>query len=246
MRAKKLLRAAAVALIWLGVWELASLLKGSGLLLPSPAETARSLWRLLGTGEFYASAGLTLVRVTAGFVSGMLAGTIFGVLTATSRFCDALLSPLRSVVKATPVSSFIILVLLWLTSSATPMFISFLTVAPIAWTNTAEAVRATDRQLLEMARVFRLSRMKRLRYVWAPSVLPQYLAAATTALGFAWKSGVAAEVLARPALSIGKSLYESKIYVETPDLFAWTAVVIILSMLLEKAMVKLLGRIRAW
>lgn len=243
---RRILRTIAVALIWLAVWQAAAWLTGNDLLLPSPAATVWSLARLLGTAKLYVSAGMTLLRVLAGFLSGMLAGTLLGVLTAASPFCDALLSPLRSVVKATPVTSFIILVLLWLTSSLTPVFIAFLMVMPIAWTATAEAVRAADRQLLEMAAVFGLGRGRRLRYIWAPSVLPPYLAAATTALGFAWKAGVAAEVISLPALSIGRALYDSKIYIETPDLFAWTAVVIILSMLLERLMVAGLRRIRAW
>ena len=141
-------------------------------------------------------------------------------------------------------TSFIILVLLWLTASLTPVFIAFLMVLPIAWANVREGVMAVDAQLLEMAEVFQLPRAKKLRHIYLPSVLPQYLAACTTGFGFAWKSGVAAEVIARPALSIGKNLYESKLYLNTEELFAWTAMVILLSMLLERGMVRMMRRIR--
>jgi len=68
--------------------------------------------------------------------------------------------------------------------------------------------------------------------VYLPSVLPQYAAALITSLGLAWKSGVAAEVLCHPKLSM---LYESQIYLETADLFAWTAAVIMLSVIMEKS-----------
>ena len=115
---------------------------------------------------------------------------------------------------------------------------------PIAWANVREGVLAVDGQLLEMAEVFRLSRMKKLRDIYLPAVLPQYLAACTTGFGFAWKSGVAAEVIARPALSIGRNLYESTLYLNTEELFAWTAIVILLSMLLERVMVRMMRRIR--
>ena len=62
-----------------------------------------------------------------------------------------------------------------------------------------------------------------------------------TAIGLAWKSGVAAEVLCLPKAAIGTQVYYSKIYLETPSLFAWTAVVIVLSMLLERIVRRLLG-----
>ena len=124
------------------------------------------------------------------------------------------------------------------------MFIAFLMVTPIAWANVREGILAVDAQLLEMAEVFRLPRAKKLRHVYLPAVLPQWLAACTTGFGFAWKSGVAAEVIARPALSIGRNLYESKLYLNTEELFAWTAMVVLLSMLLERLLVRAMRRIR--
>ena len=241
---KRILRSCAIALCWLLLWQLAAMAAGSAVLLPSPWETAKALVALAGTGFFWKTTGMTLLRVAAGFLLGMAAGTALGVLTAASKAADAFLAPLRGVVKATPVTSFIILVLLWLTASLTPVFIAFLMVLPIAWANVREGVLAVDAQLLEMAEVFQLPRAKKLCHIYLPSVLPKYLAACTTGFGFAWKSGVAAEVIARPALSIGKNLYESKLYLNTEELFAWTAMVILLSMLLERAMVCMMRRIR--
>ena len=241
---KRIVRPCAIAACWLLLWQVAAMAVGSAVLLPSPWETAKTLVGLAQTAFFWKTAGVTLLRVATGFLFGMAVGTALGVLTATSRLADAFLAPVRGVIKATPVTSFIILVLLWITTGLTPVFISFLMVMPIAWANVREGVLAVDGQLLEMAEVFRLSRMKKLRDIYLPAVLPQYLAACTTGFGFAWKSGVAAEVIARPALSIGRNLYESKLYLNTEELFAWTAIVILLSMLLERVMVRMMRRIR--
>ena len=242
----KTIRRIAVAVIWLFIWQAAAWGVGSALLLPSPFETARALISLFGTRVFWKSCLLTLLRVFSGFLLGLLCGTVLGVVTAASGLMDELLSPLRSVVKATPVTSFIILVLLYLTSSLTPMFIAFLMVLPIAWTNVMSGIRATDAQLLEMAEAFGYTKWMRLRNVYAPSVLPYFLSACTTGLGFAWKAGVTAEVIAHPAFGMGKYIYESKLYLETPELFAWTVAVIMLSFALEKLVMLLLGRIVKW
>jgi len=238
------LKKALIALAYLLVWEAAALLVGKELLLPSPFATISRLFVLLGEGESWALAGLTLLRIMGGYALGVAAGVLLAVLTAKSHFADELHKPLRGVVKATPVTSFILLALLWLRSNAVPLFISFLMVLPMVWADTADAILHTDPRLVEMGKVYGLSRAKIVRKIYAPSVLPQFLAACTTALGFAWKSGVAAEIIALPQRSIGYQLYESKLRIETVDLFAWTLLVILLSMALEGLFVYGMRRIR--
>lgn len=235
---------ALVALLYIGIWQALAMARGNVYLLPSPVSTLQSLFALMGEGRFYASVGLSLARVAGGFALGAAAGTLLGLLTGFSGLARELLSPLRGLLKVTPVASFIILVLLWLGSGVAPLFAIFVMVTPLIWASVDAGVRAADKNLLEMARLFRMPRGKALLHIYVPSLLPQYLAACTTALGFAWKAGVAAEVLAHPALSIGQGLYASKLDIETPELFAWTLVTILLSMAFEKLVAAVLGRIR--
>jgi NitT/TauT family transport system permease protein len=93
-----------------------------------------------------------------------------------------------------------------------------------------------------MAKIFGFSKGKTLRLIYWPTVYPFLLSGIMTALGFAWKAGVAAEVISTPKNSIGAQLYDAKIYLETADLFAWTVVVILLSMVIEELMVRLMRR----
>ena len=241
---RKILQTALIALIYLAIWEAVSLLVGKELLLPSPLSTLSRLAVLLTQGETWFYAGLTLLRIMTGYAVGVLLGVLLAVLTARSAFAEALLSPLRAIVKASPVTSFILLALLWLSSDMVPLVISVLMVVPMVWTATAEAILQTDPRLVEMGRLFGLTRWQIVKKVFVPSVLPQFLAACTTSLGFAWKSGVAAEIIALPKQSIGYMLYQSKLRIETPDLFAWTILIVALSMLLEWLLVRGMRRIR--
>ena len=241
---RKLLQTALIALIYLAVWEAVSLLVGKELLLPSPLSTLSRLAVLLTVGGTWLFAGLTLLRIMSGYVLGVVAGVLLAVLTARSRFAEALLAPLRAIVKASPVTSFILLALLWLSSDLVPLFISFLMVVPMVWSTTAEAILQTDVRLVEMGKLYGLSRWQIVKKIFVPSILPQFLAACTTSLGFAWKSGVAAEIIALPQKSIGFMLYQSKLRIETVDLFAWTLLIVTLSMLLEWLLVKSMRRIR--
>ena len=240
----RLARNGLVALFWLGVWWIAAAAVGLPLLLPGPGDTLSALLRLAGTAAFWQSTGYTLLRVAAGYLIAVLLGAMLAVICCFVPMVDAVLSPLRSIIKATPVSSFIILVLLWMQKGRVPAFISFLMVLPIVWTGVQEGLKAVDPQLVEMTQAYGLSWGKQLRFLYAPAVRPQFFAACMTGLGFAWKSGIAAEVIALPALSVGKNLYDAKIYLERADLFAWTLTVILLSMALEAALKAAMGRMK--
>ena len=212
------------------------------LILPAPWAVLKRFFALAGTGEFWLTAGISLGRILAGFFCGLLLGTLTAVLTSFVPLADTILSPVIRVVRTTPVASFIILAFLWIGKTQVPGFISMLMVLPVVWENTSEGIRGTDPLLLEMAKSYRFGFRKTVGKVYVPSVAPAWRAGAVTALGLAWKSGVAAEVLCLPRLSLGTEIYYSKIYLETADLFAWTAVVILLSWALEKGLVALIRR----
>ena len=242
-RPNKILRVVIPLAFWLGVWQLGAAFMdwrtgGYGsLLLPAPLEVAGRLGALALQPAFWQAAGMSLGRIFAGFALGAALGTLAAVATAALAPADWVLTPAIKVVRAVPVASFIVLVLLWAPSTGVvPAIVSALMVLPVLWGNVSRGIAQTDGKLLEMARAYRFGRARTLRLVYLPSVLPYFASGCATALGLAWKAGVAAEVLCLPGLAIGTRLYRAKITMETPDLFAWTAVVIVLSFVLEYAL----------
>lgn len=236
-------------IFWIGVWQLAAWLvelsvesRGNELLLPYPLSVGKSLIRLAGEGGFWKTVAASLVRILSGMILGTAAGALLAVLTTGSWILDGILSPAIRVVRATPVASFILLVLLWTGRDSVPVIIAALMVLPVVWENFSRGIRATDPQLLEMAKAYRFSRFKTLRLIYIPSLRPYFSAALTNAMGLAWKSGAAAEVLCLPKQAIGTQIYNSKMYLEIPDLFAWTVVVVTLSLILEKLLRRMLSR----
>ena len=240
---RKTLRTLAVVLFWLLIWQLAAALVGQELLLPSPLRVARELLRLAGGAEFWLTVAQSIRRVLTGIVSAVLLGILLALLTHKSAVLRALLSPVMTLVKSTPVASFIILALVWLGRDVVPPVIAALMVLPVVWANVSQGLDGIDPQLLELAQVFRLPRGRVFRRITLPSVLPHLRAALCSALGLGWKAGVAAEILTVPARSIGKRIYEAKIYLETTELFAWTAAVVLLSLVIERLLLRLVGRI---
>ena len=230
---RKLLPAAGAGLFWLAVWSLLAALVGKELLLPSPGQVLRCLVQLAAGAEFWRTVFRSIFRVLSGILAATVLGVLLAALTERSRVCRLLLAPLMTVVKSTPVASFIILALIWLGRDILPVVITGLMVLPVVWANVSAGIAGQDGKLLEMAAVYRMSRWGILRHITVPSVLPHFRAALSSALG------LAAEVLTVPQLSIGKRIFEAKLYLETTELFAWTLTVILLSLLIERVLLRL-------
>ena len=229
-------------LFWLGMWQLAAAAVGQELLLPGPAAVGRRLLELAADAAFWQTALASLLRIFGGLLLGVALGALLAGLTAWVPLLDWVLTPAVKVVRATPVASFILLVYLWVERGRVPGLISALMVLPVVWGNVTRGIAETDPQLLELARAYGFGRGRTLRRIYIPSVLPYFASGCRTALGLAWKAGVAAEVLCQPRNAIGTQIYNTKYYLETPSLFAWTLVVIALSFLLEWAVGGLLRR----
>jgi len=227
-------------LFWLLVWQGASMAVDNPLLLPALGQVLLRLAQLMGESAFWQITLTSIGRVLLGVALGIALGSLLAVLTSVSSLADILVAPAMTAVQATPVASFAILVLIWLERDFVPVLICVLMVLPVIWNAVSTGIRETDVQLLEMAKVCRLPKLRVLRRIYVPSVLPYFRSAGTSALGLGWKAGIAAEVLTVPKHSIGRMISEGKLYLMTEDLFAWTLMVVILSILLQKIMLRLL------
>jgi len=245
MRKKGYNKIAAVVLIaafWLAVWQAASLAVNNPLYLPAPAETAAALSALVSTGGFWISVMFTLLRVILGLSISFVSGIAFAYLASRSRTVLNLLRPFVAAVKSTPVVSVIVLALVYFNSSFVPVFTCVLMCFPIFYTNTLSGIRSIDKNLLEMAAVFKISAKRVFTGIGIPSVMPHVYSALSVCLGFSWKSVVAAEVISTTRYSMGYNLYATKLYLDTAGLFAWTVAIIIISLAIERLMKRALPK----
>lgn len=241
-QSKKLFKKAAVCLLWLAIWQLAAILINQEILIPTPYATLKALFALAATSRFYLSVTASLLRIIAGYSLGIIAGVVGALLSCRFSVFKAIFSPLLKIIKAVPVASFIILALVWFHSSTLPIFISFLMVLPMIWSSVESGLENIDKKYPELAFVYGLSPLKTFFEIKVPFILPSFISTALTGLGFAWKSGIAAEVICRPGASLGNMLQEAKLYISTPDVFALTAVVAVLSLIIEAVIIRCVRR----
>ena len=220
--------------VWLFVWQAGVLVLDQQILLVSPVRVLLRLVELAVELDFWKAVAFSTLRITAGFLLGTMAGTMLAGVSARQRILEELLAPFMLAVKSIPVASFIILNL--------SVLISFLMVLPVLYSGILGGLRAMDKQMLEMVQLFRIPTFRRIRYVYLPQILPYFQTACSSALGLCWKSGIAAEVIGMPTGSIGEQLQLAKVYLDTPDLFAWTLVIVLISLFFERSFLMLLKR----
>ena len=230
-----------IILVWLIMWQLLSAAVHNSILMAGPVESAKALMQMILTREYRNAILFSLIRIIGGFCFGSAMGISLAFISYRVRFMEDFLKPFVSVLKAVPVASFVIILIIWAGNKNLSFYISSLVVMPLLYINTLGGLKATDPKLLEMAEVFRIPVLRRVRYIYLPSVYPYLYSAFQAALGMAWKSGVAAEVIGQPLGSMGNGLYQAKIYLETADLFAWTITIVVVSFLVEKLILGLMG-----
>ena len=232
----------AVAAVWLLLWQIAAAVTNREYILPYPKTVFAELFNLAIKKEFYISVFLSLFNVMSGFVAGVMAGSLLAVISALSDLLKSFLAPLSAVIKATPVASFILLFYIFFDRSLISPLISMLIVVPLVWKNVYFGIKSADSSLLEMSECFHLKRKYVVKYIYFTAIKPHFISAVLTASGLAWKAGIAAEVICSPTHTIGYYLYRAKINFNTPELFAETAVVIIISFIIEKIIEGLLKK----
>lgn len=228
-------------LFWVFIWELFSKVIGEEILFVSPVSTFKRLLELIFMKDFCETVFFSFSRISLGFILAFIIGICLSILSWNKKIIRILIEPLITLIQVVPVASFIVISLIWIDSKNLSVFISFLMVCPIIYRNTLNGIENTDKELLEMADVFKISKEKKVKYIYAQSVKPFLISACTVSLGLCFKAGIAAEVIGIPNGSLGEKIYESKIYLYTGDLFAWTIVIVVISVIFQKLFLKVLN-----
>ncbi|WP_377845708.1 ABC transporter permease [Bosea sp. UC22_33] len=182
-----------LAILW--EWLVAAGI-ANGRLMPPPSVVGRTLWGLAASGELLTHAGATLWRVAAGFGLGALAGTVLGAVTGALPVARSLLDPTLQALRAIPSIAWVPLFILWLgIFEASKVALIAVGVFFPVYLGVAAAIQGIDRKIVEVGRVFRLSRLAMVRRVLLPAILPAWIVALRSGLGLGFMFVVAAEIM---------------------------------------------------
>lgn len=229
-------------IVILSIWEILALIIHDSYFLPDVLQTLDALVKIIVSKEFFKVIFTSLYRVLIGLSIGIILGTAMAALCHKIEIFNTVLSPIVSIMKATPVASIIVLLWIRLNYTEIAIFVVVLMVLPIIWQNVYDGLKSIDSSLVEVADIFELSGAKRLFVLIVPSVLSYLLPAIITSIGLAWKAEVAAEIMTNS--NMGRLIYDFKtVSYDTASIFAWTVIIVALSIVFESTAKKCLGRI---
>ncbi len=237
---KEKMQTVLIVLFWLTVWEVADRIIQNRIVLSGPLHIITALGEQIVQPDFLIICATSFVRIAIGFLLSFVIGFLLALAAYHVRLVRMFLAPILVTLKTVPMISFVIMLLIWVGNQALTIYLSFLIVLPLIYTNTLAGFENVDKNMLEMAKVFRLSPWKKFIYIYRPAFMPFLISGSRVALGMSWKSGIMAEVVGTPKPSIGREMFAAKQYLATADLFAWTVVVVVLSVVFEKVFMLLI------
>ena len=241
---KRILKYSLIVLFWLGLWWAASAIINLPLILPSPIGVLIKLGQMSATQIFWRVMLISAIRVLIGIVVSYVLAFFLALLCHRFKFLYDFFMPAISVIKTTPVTSFILIAFVLMHRDLIPGLIAALIVFPVVFSNTIEGLRAARPELLETAKAYNLTFLDRAKCIWVPTLRPFMISAAGASVGLAIKAGIAAEVLICPEVSVGKYIFNAKQNMEYIELFAWTVAIVIFSYLLDIAFKLVLKRVK--
>ena len=233
-------------LLWILIWYIAARIFDFEIIFPGPKKTLNTLLYLITLSSFWKSVLYSFYRIVLGLLVGIVAGIVLTIISRLLIPIHTFISIGMSVIKSTPVASIVLILWVLVDGAANlPVIIAFLMVMPIIWQNLTDGFNSIDQSLVEVARVFQFSKSKTARIVYFPTLLNHFIPALLTSIGLAWKAGISAEVIAYTKNSIGASISDARANFDGDILFAWTLVVVGVSLLLEYIVRLLLRRFRS-
>jgi sulfonate transport system permease protein len=217
-----------------------------GRLLPPPSRILATLWELARSGELLVHALATLSRVGAGFAIGGCIGVFAGALTGASPLARQLLDPTLQALRAIPSIAWVPLFILWLgIFEASKVALIAVGVFFPVYLGVAGAIASVDRKIVEVGRVFRLSRLALARRILLPAVLPPTLVALRGGLGLGWMFVVAAEIMGASE-GLGYLLVDGQQLGRPDQIIAALVSFALLGKLTDSILVRLTRPLAAW
>ncbi|WP_394019997.1 ABC transporter permease [Anaerococcus cruorum] len=235
------LRKILIAIIWILIWQIMAGLIKEEILLPSPLLVFRKFIHLLGQIDFYKAIFASTSKIIGGFILSILIGTIFAYFAYKSPLFNEFISPLIRIFRSVPLASIVIFLLFWANKAYLSIYVSFIMAMPLIFQNVFDGLANISNDILEMADIYKVTEQKKIKYIYRIKAKPFLFSSIISISGLVFKAGIAAEVIGLPQNSIGNNLYNAKVYLDMPSLFAWTLAILLVSSLFENLLKKLLG-----
>ncbi|MDQ0194161.1 ABC transporter permease [Paenibacillus wynnii] len=229
------LTAACGFLVLLAVWSVLSYSEAvSRTFLPTPHQVLFELFRLLGTGEYWHHIGISVFRVSAGFVLACVIGIPLGIFAGTFKYGEALIEPPMEFIRYMPAVAFIPLIMLWAgIGEWAKILLIFIGCFFQLVLMVADNTRRVSLDLVQASFTLGASRWKAIETVLIPAIKPQLMNTLRLILGWAWTYLVVAELVAVNS-GLGYAIMKAQRFLNTDQIFVGIIVIGMLGLISDR------------
>ncbi len=220
-------------LILIAVWFVFYLSTANEIIVPSPINAIKKTFVLFTKGYFYQALLSTLLRVFIAFLISLILAVFTAILSYKYTAFSSILSVITGALRSLPTLAVLLIILVSVSRNSAPILVCFLTLYPMLHTAIFSSLKEVDKGVVNMLKVYKIPLKKQIFNAYIPTILPRVLLDFSTAISFAIKLIVSAEILANVYGSVGGLLQQSSLYSDTETLFALTIAVCIIGIIVE-------------
>lgn len=230
-----------------GVWSLLSYLQlVNPVFLPAPHLVLAEFFRQLGTGAYWEHIGISLFRVSAGFVLACLIGIPIGIFAGTFRVGSALVEPPMEFIRYMPAVAFIPLIMVWVgIGEWSKILLIFIGCFFQLVLMVADITRRVSVDLLQASFTLGAGRWKAIETVLIPAIRPELMTTLRLILGWAWTYLVVAELVAVNS-GLGYAIMKAQRFLNTEQIFVGIIVIGLLGLISDRLFALMQKRFFPW
>jgi len=192
----------------------------SSLLLPSPRVVIDEFWQQLTVGTIKSDIAISLNRILKGYALAATIGVFLGVVMGMSRKAERFLSLTFTSLRQIPMMAWVPLLIIWFgIGEESKVAVIFMAAYFPILMNTLSGIRRTDPKLIEVGKMYKLSKLKLFLKIYLPSALPNIFVGLKLGLGISWMAVVGAEMIAASS-GIGYRLTDARMLMQFPIVFS--------------------------
>lgn len=222
--------------LYFALWQGIAMMVNQAVILPSFSDVFMRLILHLSQSELYINLFYTLFRVTIGTLIAFVLSLSFALLSYDFKWIKLVLNPLILISKTIPNITYILLVLIWFSRELSVLFVTILILFPVLYNQISVSLMEINTELLELLKLYPETYYHRLVKVILPLIKVSLFEGVKGALSLGFKVGVMAEILGQVQPGLGYLMHIARMNFETIDLFAYTSVMIIIVIMIEKGM----------
>ncbi|GAA0226960.1 ABC transporter permease [Metaclostridioides mangenotii] len=221
-------------ILLIAIWEIAAKIIDNSIYLPTVETVVSNLGVIVRQEDFFLNIYYSMYRTVVSFFIALILALITGVLSSFNSLIKNMLKPINALATSIPTMILVVLSLIWFDKNNAPYIVGIFIVFPLLYDAVISSIGGVDKNIVEMAKVYKVNKLEIIRKIYFPAIKFQILGMFISSFSLAFKVVIAGEVHGQPEYGIGTVIQYEKMNFNTEAIFAWIVIIALISFALER------------